>query len=66
MLLVKRLFVHIEGWEYCVEATIGGYGPVERRYHLCRRRRWVRSRRLVENIKQKKEKVINLLAVLVL
>ncbi|WAR21900.1 MYOF-like protein [Mya arenaria] len=43
------------GW-YCVEATMGGWGPVLRRYHLCRRRRWVRSRRLVENIKQKKQK----------
>ncbi|KAL4231637.1 hypothetical protein ACF0H5_009217 [Mactra antiquata] len=45
-----------EGFEYCVEATMGGWGPVERRYHLCRRRRWVRSRKLVENVKQKKEK----------
>ncbi|XP_052773227.1 myoferlin-like isoform X7 [Mya arenaria] len=45
-----------DGFEYCVEATMGGWGPVLRRYHLCRRRRWVRSRRLVENIKQKKQK----------
>ncbi|XP_060557298.1 dysferlin-like isoform X3 [Ruditapes philippinarum] len=45
-----------EGFEYCVEATMGGWGSTERRYHLCRRRRWVRSRRLVENMKQKKEK----------
>lgn len=46
-----------EGWEYCVEATMGGYGPVEKRYHLCRRRRWVRTRKLVEDAKQKKHKV---------
>ncbi|XP_061186440.1 myoferlin-like isoform X8 [Saccostrea echinata] len=45
-----------DGWEYCVEATMGGYGPVEKRYHLCRRRRWVRTRKLVENAKQKKHK----------
>ncbi|XP_056005335.1 dysferlin-like isoform X11 [Ostrea edulis] len=45
-----------EGWEYCVEATMGGYGPVEKRYHLCRRRRWVRNRKLVEDDKQKKHK----------
>ena len=46
-----------DGWEYCVEATMGGYGPVEKRYHLCRRRRWVRTRKLVEDAKQKKHKV---------
>ena len=44
-----------EGWEFCVESTIGGYGPVEKTYHLCRRRRWVRNRRLVDSTKQKKE-----------
>ncbi|XP_033126409.1 myoferlin-like isoform X5 [Anneissia japonica] len=33
-----------EGWEYCVEATLGNYGPVEKTYHLCRRRRWARNR----------------------
>ena len=36
----------IVGWEYTVEATIGGYGAVEKNYHMCRRRRWVRSRKL--------------------
>ncbi|XP_064602895.1 myoferlin-like isoform X2 [Liolophura sinensis] len=36
-----------EGWEYCVEATVGGYGPVEKTYHLCRRRRWMRPRTMV-------------------
>ncbi|XP_063717418.1 myoferlin-like isoform X4 [Symsagittifera roscoffensis] len=33
-----------EGWEYCVEATVGNYSPAEKTYHLCRRRRWVRGR----------------------
>ncbi|KAK3589425.1 hypothetical protein CHS0354_020754 [Potamilus streckersoni] len=45
-----------EGWEYCIEATMGGYGPVERTYHLCRRRRWVRTRNLVEDQRAKKQK----------
>nr|KAG5693813.1 hypothetical protein BaRGS_004421 [Batillaria attramentaria] len=43
-----------EAWEYCVEATVGGYGPVERTYHLCRRRRWVRNRKHIAG--QSKEK----------
>lgn len=46
-----------EGWEYCVEFIMGGYGSVEKRYYLCRRRRWVRIRKLVEDVKQKKYKV---------
>ncbi|XP_037084352.1 myoferlin-like [Pollicipes pollicipes] len=40
-----------EGWEYCVESTLGGYGPVDKLYHLCRRRRWVRPRTMVEKVK---------------
>lgn len=40
-----------EGFEYCVEATLGGYGPVEKTYHLCRRRRWLRNRTLVADMK---------------
>ncbi|XP_070540972.1 myoferlin-like isoform X9 [Ptychodera flava] len=35
-----------EGFEYCVEFTLGGFTPVEKTYHLCRRRRWVRGRTL--------------------
>ncbi|XP_076460960.1 myoferlin-like isoform X2 [Babylonia areolata] len=47
-----------EGFEYCVESTVGGYGPVERTYHLCRRRRWVRTRKHVaKNVKQEAKKV---------
>lgn len=42
-----------DGFEYCVEATLGGYGPVEKNYHLCRRRRWVRPRSVVASEKSK-------------
>lgn len=42
-----------DGFEYCVEATMGGYGPVEKNYHLCRRRRWVRPRTLTATEKSK-------------
>ncbi|XP_067936252.1 myoferlin-like isoform X2 [Watersipora subatra] len=35
-----------EGYEYCVESTVGGFGPVEKTYHLSRRRRWTRQRTL--------------------
>ncbi|XP_022096608.1 dysferlin-like isoform X4 [Acanthaster planci] len=47
-----------EGFEYCVEATVGGWGAVEKTYHLCRRRRWVRPRILVADPKalEKKKK----------
>ncbi|KAG1682548.1 Dysferlin [Nymphon striatum] len=40
-----------EGWEYAVEATLGGYSPVEHTYHLCRRRRWVRMRTFIKDLK---------------
>ncbi|XP_059157039.1 myoferlin-like isoform X3 [Physella acuta] len=46
-----------DGWEYCVEATVGGYGPVEKTYHLCRRRRWVRHRTLVKEVAHAKQKL---------
>ncbi|XP_030841562.1 myoferlin isoform X6 [Strongylocentrotus purpuratus] len=35
-----------DGFEYCVESSVASWGPVERTYHLCRRRRWVRPRSL--------------------
>jgi len=46
-----------EGFEYCVESTIGGFGPVEKTYHLSRRRRWVRQRTMVADASAIKEKV---------
>lgn len=45
------------GYEYTVEATFGGYGPVEKTYHLCRRRRWVRNRVVVRDSKVEEEEV---------
>ena len=47
----------IVGWEYCVEATMGGYGAVEKNYHLCRRRRLVRMRKLVKTSQMMEEEV---------
>ena len=43
-----------------MEATLGGYGPVEKRYHMCRRRRWVRMRKVVKNVKLQAAEVCNL------
>jgi hypothetical protein len=33
-----------EGWEYCVDPSMGGWSPCEKIYHLSRRRRWIRTR----------------------
>ena len=38
-----------EGYEYCLDQNLGGYVPVEKTYHLCRRRRWVRNRKRLPN-----------------
>ena len=47
-----------DGWEYCVEATLGmGWSPAEKTYHLCRRRRWIRSRILMKDPKSDAKKV---------
>ena len=46
------------GFEYCVESTIGGFGPVEKTYHLSRRRRWIRQRTMVADSKAIKAKVL--------
>ncbi|XP_028412829.1 myoferlin-like isoform X1 [Dendronephthya gigantea] len=44
-----------EGWEYTVEATLATYGPVEKVYHLCRRRRWIRERKFVKDSKKESD-----------
>lgn len=44
------------GWEYAVETTVASYVAVEKRYHMARRRRWVRSRNL-EKSTEKEDKV---------
>jgi len=52
-----------------VEATLGGYGPVEKAYHLCRRRRLVRLRQLVKPAQAKvdsEEKVLFLFIVIII
>ena len=46
-----------EGWEYCVEPSIGGWSPTEKIYHLMRRRRWIRNRSLMP--KDQQENSIN-------
>jgi len=47
----------ILGWEYCVEAGLGGWVSFERTIHLCRRRRWVRTRIRVNDPKVAEKKV---------
>lgn len=37
-----------EGWEYCVEPAMGGWSPTEKKFHLIRRRRWIRNRSIIE------------------
>ncbi|CAL4219662.1 unnamed protein product, partial [Meganyctiphanes norvegica] len=39
-----------EGWEYTVQSGFMSWSPQEKLYHLVRRRRWVRERRLRERI----------------
>lgn len=45
----------VVGWEYGVNPTYGVYGPVMKAYHMCRRRRLVRSRELVDVNATKKQ-----------
>ncbi|KAK3706775.1 hypothetical protein QZH41_015339 [Actinostola sp. cb2023] len=35
-----------QGWEYSVDVSYGAYGPIQKAYHLVRRRRWARNREL--------------------
>lgn len=44
-----------EGWEYGVNPTYGVYGAVVKAYHMCRRRRLVRKRELVDPKATKKQ-----------
>lgn len=58
MLLNNKLNILL-GWQYCIDSSEGGWSPVPRSYHLCRRRRWVRKRAVEQDpqilIKKKKE-----------
>ena len=49
---INRAVDH-EGWEYCVEPSMGGWSPSEKIYHLNRRRRWIRNRILVQQTSDK-------------
>ena len=49
-------FFCLLGWEYCIEASIGGWGSVNKTYHLCRRRRYVRSRVLEQDPEKLRKK----------
>jgi len=54
--LLKLIFSAVAaGFEYCVESR--GFGPVEKTYHLSRRRRWIRQRTMVAESNAIKEKV---------
>ena len=45
------------GWEYTMDAEAGAWSPSERTYHLCRRRRWVRSRERLTDPKKEAKKI---------
>ncbi|CAF1161705.1 unnamed protein product [Rotaria sp. Silwood1] len=51
-----------EGFEYCVNQTVSGWCPVEKLFHLNRRRRWYRTRILKKdfNIEEKQKKEIKI------
>ncbi|XP_048585076.1 myoferlin [Nematostella vectensis] len=38
-----------DGWEYSVDVSYGAYGPIQKAYHLVRRRRLVRQRNLMDS-----------------
>lgn len=50
-----KLFNLTIGWEYSVNPSYGVYGPVTKAYHMCRRRRLVRCRELVDPKATKKQ-----------
>ncbi|EDO27912.1 predicted protein, partial [Nematostella vectensis] len=51
----KNRAVDGEGWEYTVDLSYGVYSPVQKAYHLSRRRRWVRRRDLKHPESTKKQ-----------
>lgn len=42
-----------EGWEYCVDPSMGGWSPSEKVYHLSKRRRWIRTRNFTQSFENK-------------
>ena len=51
--VIGDLLYFLPGFEYCLDHTVTGYVPVEKTYHLHRRRRWVRNRKRNPDIKQR-------------
>ena len=49
--------INIIGWEYSVDQSIGNYVAVEKVYHMSRRRRLIRRRKLQDVTKNVKEDV---------
>ena len=47
----------MSGWEYTVDDSVSEYSAAERMYHMCRRRRWVRTRQRTIPAKDTKPKV---------
>jgi dysferlin len=47
------------GWEYTSDAADGPWTPVEKVMHVCRRRRWVRTRKLVEEPEPEKVRYLH-------
>ncbi len=52
-----------EGFEYCVNQTLGGWCPTEKIFHLNRRRRWYRTRIIQPDkiIQEKKVRIYRIL-----
>lgn len=46
-----------KGWEYTVEASYGSrdYEAMEKIFHFCRRKRWIRERVVIDSTEVKKE-----------
>ena len=40
-----------EGWEYCLEPSMGGWSPTEKIYQLNKRRRWIRNRSIIKRVR---------------
>ena len=40
----------IAGWEFAMDTNVGNYSPIERNYHLSRRRKWIRTRERISDV----------------
>ena len=48
-----------EGWEYCIDPDLSSWSPIEKIFHLYRRRRWIRNRSVINPNALNLIKVIN-------